>query len=74
MYNTNAYNTRTRTLTHTHTHRVVYQGNGAEEKVSKNREVFKKRKVPVCKIVPDLVERYSCTLHLRLGHEKLVLM
>ena len=28
--------------THTHTHRIVYQGNGTEEKVFKKRKVFKK--------------------------------
>ena len=39
-----AYNTeraRAHTHTHTHTHRVVYQGNGTEERAFKKRKVFK---------------------------------
>ena len=34
--------THTRTHTHTHTHRVIYKGNGSEEKFFEKRKVFKK--------------------------------
>ena len=39
-YNTNAH-THTHMRTNTHMHRVVYQGNGMEEKAFKKRKVFK---------------------------------